>query len=1166
MALSSDLISQFVKITNDETKIEEIKTSYGKIVKQGDKEYVQLDGSDLLTPIETTTVTKDGDRVLVTIKDHTATVMGDLTNPSASDSDVKDIGNTINEFEIIMAGKVVTEDLEAINAYIENIKGVTAKYEELTAITAEIETLQAKYADMEYITAKDAEIINAEIETLRGKLAEFTSISTEDLEAINAEFTNIVAYNATFSYVSADKLSVIDANIKNLETNKLDAETANIKYATIDFSNIGEAAIEKLFSDSGIIKDLIMSEGKVTGELVGVTIKGDLIEGNTVKADKLVIQGEDGLYYKLNVNALGETTASSDEKYQNGLDGSVIVADSITAEKIAVDDLVAFGATIGGFHITDNSLYSGVKESVSNTTQGIYLDNDGQMNVGDSNNFLKFYVDENGEYKLEIQASSIRFGASNSTIEEVINDNVENLVVSAEVEYYLSISMNEPIGGTWETTAPDEVEGKYVWSRTKNTLQNGTITYIPSENGVYVASFEAPDSTNTAEGTELVIDDGIKVLEFRIDGESKQDATPTKETPAVIESVGYVNLCEYTSVYGYVDSEGTIVFDDTNTTYLSTSDVIPVKPNTTYVITFVGYEDGFLYVGEYDENQNYISTIKRTYSGFRTFTTSSTTYYILPHIYNNGLTFTTTGTNIQLEEGVIAHSYVPYGKYGFEISHRGKNLINIPEEIETITNGRLYDMADIIGGKTYTLSISQTLTAASTDGTNQIRHRYSFYNSDNVTSSSKYFCEFNFTEVGETLTDSITITAPDNAVKLIVYAAYSNSSSARCTAITHYVQLEEGSEATEVEPYFSNKASFVLDEPLRSLPNGLKDTAYVKNNTLYVDRYIGSITLDGSEDWKSYLSDSTAPDYLICHLDSDYLNNNYKEYTPDDPNGLCTHFEMIDSQTGIAGEFVELMYDEDGTPYGLKMKVATVDISDVTSLKTWLSENNVEVQYELLTPVSEELDELSVPMEDQYVDIYCVNAHVHPNIFCKYYTEYAASVKDLEDTMEEILDETVDDINKLIVDQRTEIIAETEALILKAATNYVGTGDYEALKETIEAELSVMSDNITMNFTTTSNAISDLENSTSESIAKINKYFQFDEDGMTIGGSESSIKLTIDNEDGIIFSKNDEPFGYWDGNDFYTGNIVVRVNERAQFGDYAYIPRSDGSLMFLKVK
>ena len=146
--------------------------------------------------------------------------------------------------------------------------------------------------------------------------------------------------------------------------------------------------------------------------------KGDLIEGNTIAAEKLVVKGEDGLYYKLNTDGI---KVEAEQTEYNSLNGSVIAAKSITASKINVTDLVAFGATIGGFKITENSIYSGAKTSVSNTTRGVYLDNDGQVSFGDSSNFLKYYKDQNGNYKLEITADTVVIGTNNvaTALEEV---------------------------------------------------------------------------------------------------------------------------------------------------------------------------------------------------------------------------------------------------------------------------------------------------------------------------------------------------------------------------------------------------------------------------------------------------------------------------------------------------------------------------------------------------------------------------------------------------------------------------------------------------------------------------------------------------------------------------------------------------------------------------
>ena len=426
MSLSNELISQFVKATKDNNKTSTEATVNGTVVEYGGKTYVKLDGSDLLTPVRTTTDVKPDERVTVMIKDHTATITGNMSSPSARTDDVKDVIDQITDFEILIAHRVSTEELEAVNAYIETLRSDLIVVDKLEAVSAEIDELVAKFADVEYLSAKDIEAITATIEKLEARVGEFTDLSTEQLEALHAEIGSLKGYTADFVYVSAEVLEAMNAKIKDLDVENLDA-----RYANIDFANINEAAIEKLFSESGIIRDLIVSEGKITGELVGVTIKGDLIEAGTLKADKLVVKGSDGIYYKLNIEAGAvESAEVTKEELQNGLHGTAIIAKTITAEKIAVDDLVAFDATIGGFHITDSSLYSGVKETATNVTRGVYLDKEGQISAGDNKNYLRYYKTENGDYKLEIAASSIVFSASGKNVEEVIEESM-NIEVGA---------------------------------------------------------------------------------------------------------------------------------------------------------------------------------------------------------------------------------------------------------------------------------------------------------------------------------------------------------------------------------------------------------------------------------------------------------------------------------------------------------------------------------------------------------------------------------------------------------------------------------------------------------------------------------------------------------------------------------------------------------------
>lgn len=484
MVLSDNLVSSFVEITKNDSKPKSEATLLGTVVKHGAKNYVKLDGSELLTPITSTAVVEHGDRVMVLIKDHSATITGNVTSPSVGETVIGDVnnkiesmGNKITEFEIVIADKVSVKEFEAEVGRIDNLvsDNVIIK-DKLTANKAEIDELKAGNVIIEgELTANKAEIENLKVTKLDVDIANIKFATIENLEATNIKVNNLQGNYGEFKDLVTNKFTATDAEIKNLKVDKLSATEADLKYANIDFANIGEAAIKKLFSDSGIIKDLIVSNGNITGELVGVTIKGDLIEGGTVVADKLVIKGSDGLYYKLNTNG---TTIESEQTDYNSLNGSIITAKSITATKIAVDDLVAFDATIGGFNITTESLYSGVKQSIENTTRGIFLDRDGQFSVGDSNNFFKYYRGADGKYKLEIRADSISIGSSGGDLGEAVISTVE--------EFYQSDSPTSLIGGSWLDKQPQWTENKYIWRRTVVTYSNGAFSYTPSEEGVCI--------------------------------------------------------------------------------------------------------------------------------------------------------------------------------------------------------------------------------------------------------------------------------------------------------------------------------------------------------------------------------------------------------------------------------------------------------------------------------------------------------------------------------------------------------------------------------------------------------------------------------------------------------------------------------------------------------
>lgn len=172
---------------------------------------------------------------------------------------------------------------------------------------------------------------------------------------------------------------------------------------------------------------------------------------------------------------------------------------------------------------------------------------------------------------------------------------------------------------------------------------------------------------------------------------------------------------------------------------------------------------------------------------------------------------------------------------------------------------------------------------------------------------------------------------------------------------------------------------------------------------------------------------------------------------------------------------------------------------------------------------------------------------------------------DLQKVSQQIkADYTLNISNALAETERilTSLIQQTSEQIKLEVSQTYTTND--RLDEAISTNMTQLADSFTFSFSQLQAVVDDNAADTQQRFTEISKYIRFDGGNIVLGGSDSNITLTIEN-DLIVFRKNGAQFGWWDGVDFHTGNIVVEVNERAQFGNFAFVPRSNGSLSFLKV-
>lgn len=130
MALPDELVSQLVKVMNDRGRGNQNYTVYGTVKTDGGRNYVRLDGSDVDTPIESTVEISPGDRVVVEVRNHTATATGNLTDPSigtkSANGLMSSITQTVEEIRLEVSNElaglesVITQHSDSITTLVTN--------------------------------------------------------------------------------------------------------------------------------------------------------------------------------------------------------------------------------------------------------------------------------------------------------------------------------------------------------------------------------------------------------------------------------------------------------------------------------------------------------------------------------------------------------------------------------------------------------------------------------------------------------------------------------------------------------------------------------------------------------------------------------------------------------------------------------------------------------------------------------------------------------------------------------------------------------------------------------------------------------------------------------------------------------------------------------------
>ena len=221
--------------------------------------------------------------------------------------------------------------ITALKAYIHELVAESITTDQLYADLATIALAQITTANIE-----NANIDWASIGTLVADVAEIAKAHLGDVDIDWAQIDNLTAAVAEIA-----KVEIGEAVIDGAQITDGTITNAKIENAAIDTAKIALGAITTALIATGAVGTAQIADGSITDAKI-VSLNADVINAGTLSVDRLLLKGPDGLFVAINATDEGLTSEQlSQEEYQSAISGTVLVARSVTADKIAAKSITA---------------------------------------------------------------------------------------------------------------------------------------------------------------------------------------------------------------------------------------------------------------------------------------------------------------------------------------------------------------------------------------------------------------------------------------------------------------------------------------------------------------------------------------------------------------------------------------------------------------------------------------------------------------------------------------------------------------------------------------------------------------------------------------------------------------------------------------------------------